>query len=87
MIYHRLFGAVLHHQRAKLTYQPAEDVGGNISILQFLANFTAASCLVATLYYTPLLSQLPRGDGPLRAGMHLLPCLGGMVVFSFLNDC
>lgn len=55
-----------------------------LNILQY-AIFVAAGSMVTTLYYTPLLFQFTRGDGPLMAGVRLLPFLGGMIFFSVLN--
>ncbi|KAI8965612.1 MFS general substrate transporter [Daldinia sp. FL1419] len=55
-----------------------------LGILQY-EMFAAAGALTATLYYTPLLFQFTRNDGPLMAGVRLLPFLGGMVFFSILN--
>ncbi|KAJ4304911.1 hypothetical protein N0V90_000439 [Kalmusia sp. IMI 367209] len=55
-----------------------------LNILQ-LAIFVAAGCMITTLYYTPLLFQFTRNDGPLTAGVRLLPFLGGMIFFSVLN--
>ncbi|KAI1771731.1 major facilitator superfamily domain-containing protein [Hypoxylon cercidicola] len=55
-----------------------------LSILQF-AILVNAGAMVTTLYYTPLIFQFTRGDGPLIAGVRLLPFLGGMIFFSVLN--
>jgi hypothetical protein len=50
-----------------------------------LAMFVAAGCMVTTLYYTPLLFQFTRNDGPFTAAIRLLPFLCGMIFFSVLN--
>jgi MFS family permease len=55
-----------------------------LDILQFEI-LVAAGCMVTTLYYIPLLFQFTRGDGPLMAGVRLLPFLGGQIFFSILN--
>ncbi|CZR65434.1 related to DHA14-like major facilitator; ABC transporter [Phialocephala subalpina] len=56
----------------------------DLTILQF-AILVNAGCMVTTLYYTPLIFQFTRVDGPLLAGVRLLPFLSGMIVFSILN--
>lgn len=55
-----------------------------LNVLQY-AIFVAAGSMVTSLYYTPLLFQFTRGDGPLMAGVRLLPFLCGMVFASVLN--
>ncbi|KAH6638613.1 major facilitator superfamily domain-containing protein [Truncatella angustata] len=55
-----------------------------LDILQF-AILVNAGAMVTTLYYVPLIFQFTRGDGPLIAGVRLLPFLGGMISFSVLN--
>jgi MFS family permease len=55
-----------------------------LTILQF-AILVNAGTMVTTLYYVPLVFQMTRGDGPLIAGVRLLPFLGGMVFFSVSN--
>ena len=50
-----------------------------------LALFLASGCMVTTLYYTPLLFQFTRNDGPLKAGARLMPFLAGLIFLSILK--
>ncbi|KAI2618204.1 MFS general substrate transporter [Hypoxylon sp. NC1633] len=49
------------------------------------AIFVASGAMMTTLYYTPLLFQFSRGDGPLMAGVRLLPFVCTIVFFAVLN--
>ncbi|KAJ8117000.1 hypothetical protein ONZ43_g4310 [Nemania bipapillata] len=55
-----------------------------LSILQYCL-LVDGGALVTTLFYMPLLFQFTRGDGPLEAGVRLLPFLSTMVAFCVLN--
>ncbi|KAI0197902.1 major facilitator superfamily domain-containing protein [Astrocystis sublimbata] len=55
-----------------------------LSILQYCI-VVDGGALVTTLFYMPLLFQFTRGDGPLEAGVRLLPFLSTMVAFCVLN--
>ncbi|KAL4809571.1 MFS general substrate transporter [Aspergillus unguis] len=55
-----------------------------IAILQFLI-FGACGAMMITLYYTPLIFQFTRGDGPLMAGVRLLPFVCLIVFLGVLN--
>lgn len=47
--------------------------------------FQCMGGVYVTIYYIPLLFQFTRGDGPLDAGIRLLPLICLMVFFSVLN--
>ncbi|KAI0007237.1 major facilitator superfamily-domain-containing protein [Xylariaceae sp. FL0662B] len=47
--------------------------------------FLSSGIILAMTYYIPLYFQFVRGDGPLDAGVRLLPLIIFMVVFSMIN--
>ncbi|KAI5926646.1 MFS general substrate transporter [Camillea tinctor] len=47
--------------------------------------FLSSGIILAMTYYIPLFFQFTRGDGPLVAGVRLLPLIISMVVVSMLN--
>ncbi|KAI1119044.1 major facilitator superfamily domain-containing protein [Nemania sp. NC0429] len=55
-----------------------------LSILQYCLLLDGGALAMA-LFYMPLLFQFTRGDGPLMAGVRLLPFLASMVAFCVLN--
>jgi MFS family permease len=55
-----------------------------LNILQY-AVFVASGAMMITLYYTPLLFQFTRSDGPLKAGVRLLPFVCMIVFFGIFN--
>ncbi|PYI24916.1 MFS general substrate transporter [Aspergillus indologenus CBS 114.80] len=55
-----------------------------INILQY-AIFVASGAMMITLYYTPLIFQFTRSDGPLLAGVRLLPFVCLIVFFGIVN--
>ncbi|KAK9772341.1 putative Major facilitator superfamily (MFS) profile domain-containing protein [Seiridium cardinale] len=55
-----------------------------LMILQYMM-FACAGTMYTAIYYTPLIFQFTRGDGPLQAGVRLLPLMCMLVFFSILN--
>ncbi|KAI1426173.1 major facilitator superfamily domain-containing protein [Xylaria sp. FL1777] len=55
-----------------------------LNILQYCI-IVAGGALVTALFYMPLIFQFTRGDGPLEAGVRILPFLASMVFFCVLN--
>lgn len=47
--------------------------------------FLSAAAMFVAIYYTPLVFQFTRGDGPLDAGVRLLPLICTLVFFALLN--
>ena len=55
-----------------------------LDILQYHL-FTVAGAMFMTLYYIPLIFQFTRSDGPLMAGVRVLPFICMVVFFGFVN--
>lgn len=55
-----------------------------LNILQYQL-FLASGSMMITVYYTPLLFQFTRGDGPLKAGVRILPLIFMIVFFAIFN--
>lgn len=55
-----------------------------LNILQFNL-FVASGSMMMTVYYVPLFFQFTRGDGPLDAGVRLLPPIIMIIFFSVMN--
>lgn len=47
--------------------------------------FLVAGCMFMSIYYTPLIFQFTRDDGPLEAGVRILPLICMLVFGSLLN--
>jgi MFS family permease len=50
-----------------------------------LQSAIVAGGMFTTLYYTPLLFQFTKGDGPLQGGVRILPFIGSLVVLALVN--
>jgi len=44
-----------------------------------------AGAMFTAIYYTPLLFQFTKADGPLEGGVRILPLICALVVFALLN--
>lgn len=47
--------------------------------------FLASGAMMISVYYTSLLFQFTRGDGPLEAGVRILPLISMIIFFAVLN--
>ncbi|KAK7228106.1 hypothetical protein V2G26_000276 [Clonostachys chloroleuca] len=56
-----------------------------ILVLMQVQVFLSSGIVLAMTYYVPLYFQFVRGDGPLDAGVRLLPLVIFLVVFSMIN--
>ncbi|KAL1872810.1 hypothetical protein VTK73DRAFT_1281 [Phialemonium thermophilum] len=54
-------------------------------VILTLEGAIVAGSMFAAIYYTPLLFQFTKGDGPLEGGVRILPLIGSLVVFALLN--
>ncbi|KKZ65949.1 hypothetical protein EMCG_08292 [[Emmonsia] crescens] len=54
-------------------------------LLLFGATAASGACAFVPIYMVPLFFQFTRGDGPLDAGVRLLPLVIVMIVFVFVN--
>ncbi|KAJ6124924.1 hypothetical protein N7471_012241 [Penicillium samsonianum] len=64
---------------------PAHFLQKPILVNLQLQMFLVSGIVLATTYYIPLFFQFLRGDGPLDAGVRLLPFIISMVVFAIIN--
>lgn len=53
--------------------------------LLMLAVFVSMGAMMVTLYYTPLFFQFSRGDGPIMAGVRLLPFMCCIIAGEVIN--
>ncbi|KAF1990826.1 MFS general substrate transporter [Aulographum hederae CBS 113979] len=88
-------GALLLITIALLVWHPAVAKDDRLYPLHFLKQpmlvnlqlqiFLSSGILFTMTYYIPLYFQFSRSDGPLDAGIRLLPFIAVMVTFSLLN--
>ncbi|VUC26381.1 unnamed protein product [Clonostachys rosea] len=64
---------------------PVHFLSRPILVLMQAQVFLASGIVLAMTYYVPLYFQFVRGDGPLDAGVRLLPLVIFLVVFSMVN--
>ncbi|KAJ6172827.1 hypothetical protein N7470_001894 [Penicillium chermesinum] len=64
---------------------PAHFLRRPIMINLQVQMFLVSGIVLAMTYYIPLFFQFVRGDGPLDAGVRLLPFIISMVVFAMVN--
>ncbi|RYP73829.1 hypothetical protein DL771_003407 [Monosporascus sp. 5C6A] len=80
-----IFVTVYHHPLvpAKLRVMPVQFMRTKDLVILPLQAFLVAGSMMMSIYYTPLIFQFTRGDGPLMAGVRILPLIC-MIVFGCL---
>ena len=68
---------------AKLRIMPVQFMRTRDLVIIPLQAFLVAGSMMMSIYYTPLIFQFTRGDGPLLAGVRILPLIC-MIVFGCL---
>ncbi|CEJ86583.1 hypothetical protein VHEMI04147 [[Torrubiella] hemipterigena] len=64
---------------------PVQFFRSRTVLILFSAAASGGSCSFVPIYMVPLFFQFTRNDGPLDAGVRLLPFIAVMVVFVFIN--
>ncbi|TQV90964.1 MFS drug efflux transporter [Cordyceps javanica] len=64
---------------------PVQFFRSRTVLILFSATASGGSCSFVPIYMVPLFFQFTRNDGPLDAGVRLLPFIAVMVVFVFVN--
>ncbi len=77
-IYHPFIPA--EHKLLPVHFMRTKDL-----IILPIEAFLVAGCMFMSIYYTPLIFQFTRGDGPLDAGVRILPLICMIVFGSLLN--
>jgi MFS family permease len=64
---------------------PVQFFRSRMVLILFCATAAGGACSFVPIYMVPVFFQFTRGDGPLDAGVRLLPYIVVMVVFVFIN--